>query len=77
MFHLAEVSYCWSDRSILPVVASGSRAEGVEMCFKSSPLLPTFIKFKLQQNMTASPEEHAFVEMLLNLGNGTLTCSIA
>lgn len=59
-------------RQVLPVIPRASRTVVVENCLKRSPLWPSFRKFKLTRNMRARPEEEAFKEWLLKVGNNSI-----
>ena len=60
-------------RQTLPVVPRSGPAQIIEACLKSSPLWNFFKKHKLTKNMRAAPEEHAFADWLLTIGDGTAT----
>ena len=57
-------------KQLCPVVIRGGRPEQVNASIKKDPLFKLFTTLRLTQNMRADPDEIAFGEWLLDIGNG-------
>ena len=58
-------------RQTLPIKQHANRSELLSLSIKQSYLWPLFKHFKLSHNKRINPEETAFNEYLIKLGNGT------
>ena len=59
-------------RQILPVVPHGSKTLIIENNIQNSFLWPFFDILRLRRNMRANPNEQAFSEWLMSVGNGSI-----
>ncbi|XP_043479916.1 uncharacterized protein LOC122509746 [Leptopilina heterotoma] len=59
-------------RQTLPIKERGTRSEIVNLSIKNSKVWKHFKKFNLSENMRVLPEETAFTDFLLKVGNGEL-----
>ena len=57
---------------VTPVVPHGSKTHIIEACIKSGQLWRQFEQLHLTINMRADPNEQAFAQYLLDLGDGKL-----
>ncbi len=59
-------------RQVAPVVSHASKTKIIENCIKSGKIWDSFSIIKLNTNMRADPNEKAFAEYILKLGEGKI-----
>ena len=64
------VCFSGDPRQTLPVVRRGGRSQIVRACVQMSPLYPNMKEHKLSKNMRTDPDEIAFSDYILKIGNG-------